>query len=152
MVNAVLLRPLPYADAGRLVLVWQDMRNRDVWDFPWPPADFADLREDVKAFEGVAALVTGRQVIAGQGDSREAEQVRTGAATPNLFRLLGTRVALGSTTVRQRTAEIGVRMAFGAQPRQVFHMMVGYGIALTAVGLVIGIAAAFKLCRQKRYR
>jgi len=96
VVNAVLLRPLPYADAGRLVLVWQDMRNRNVWDFPWPPADFADLRKDVKAFEGVAALVTGRQVIVGEGDNREAEQIRTGVATPNLFRLLGARVAIGS--------------------------------------------------------
>src|ERR671933_846551 len=37
VVNAVLLRPLPYRDADRLVLVWGDMRNRGVTDFPFPP-------------------------------------------------------------------------------------------------------------------
>ena len=96
VVNAVLLRPLPYAEPARLVHVWQDMRNRHVTDFPWPPADFADLRAQASKFDGVAALTTGRQVIVGAGLSGETEQIRTGAATPNLFRLLGTRIALGS--------------------------------------------------------
>ena len=34
VVNAVLLRPLPYNDAARLGTVWADMRNRNVVDFP----------------------------------------------------------------------------------------------------------------------
>ena len=34
VVNAVLLRPLPYGDAGRLTLIWGDMVKRDVKDFP----------------------------------------------------------------------------------------------------------------------
>ena len=45
VVNAVLIAPLPYSDPRRLVHVWQDMRNRNVSDFPWPPGDFHDLRE-----------------------------------------------------------------------------------------------------------
>ena len=93
VVNAVLLRPLPYDEPDRLVHIWQDMRNRSVSDFPWPPADFHDLRERTEAFDGVAALVTGRQVIV--GEDGETEQFRTGGATPNLFTLLGTRVAMG---------------------------------------------------------
>jgi len=68
VVNAVLLRPLPYQDPGKLVYVWEDMRNRSVTDFPWPPADFADLRAQASRFESVAALTTGRQVFVGPTD------------------------------------------------------------------------------------
>ena len=44
VVNAVLLRPLPYADAARLGTVWSDLRQRNVVDFPLPPGDFHDMR------------------------------------------------------------------------------------------------------------
>ena len=94
VVNAVLLEPLPYRDPSRLVHIWTDMRSRNVTDFPWPPADFHDLRQQATKFESVAALSTGRQVIAGVNGA-EAEHLRTGNATPNLFRLLGANVILG---------------------------------------------------------
>ena len=44
VVNAVLLRPLPYADAQRLVIVWGELRNRNVNDWPFSPPDYRDLR------------------------------------------------------------------------------------------------------------
>jgi predicted permease len=47
-----------------------------------------------------------------------------------------------STAVRQRTAEIGVRMALGAAPRSIFSLVVGHGLTLTAAGIAIGILAA----------
>ena len=96
VVDAVLLTPLPYQAPARLVHVWEDMRNRNVSDFPWPPADFHDFRAQTTAFEGIAALTTDRQVIVAGGGQGEAELVRTGAATPNLFRVLGTRIVMGS--------------------------------------------------------
>jgi putative ABC transport system permease protein len=95
VVNAVLLRPLPYDRPERLVHVANDMRARNVEDFPWPPADFHDLRSTQTVFSGVAALVTGRQVFVTPGQS-DVEQVSTGAATPNLFRVLGAGMQLGS--------------------------------------------------------
>jgi putative ABC transport system permease protein len=52
-----------------------------------------------------------------------------------------------STTVRQRTAEIGVRMAFGAQHRTIFRMMVGQGLRLSAAGIALGIVAALLMTR-----
>jgi putative ABC transport system permease protein len=52
-----------------------------------------------------------------------------------------------STVVRQRTAEIGVRMALGAAPRSIFNLVVGHGLRLTALGIVAGIAAALGLTR-----
>ena len=52
-----------------------------------------------------------------------------------------------ATSVRQRTAEIGVRMALGAAPSRIFRLMVGKGLNLTVVGIVIGIVGAFALTR-----
>jgi predicted permease len=52
-----------------------------------------------------------------------------------------------STAVRQRTAEIGVRMALGAQPENIFKLIVGSGIRLSVLGIAIGLAAALGLTR-----
>ena len=67
VVNAVLLRPLPYSDAARLGTVWSDLRNRNVKDFPLPPGDFFDLRKDTTQFDGFAAITSFRPTIGGDG-------------------------------------------------------------------------------------
>jgi hypothetical protein len=53
-----------------------------------------------------------------------------------------------ATVVRQRTAEIGVRMALGAAPASIFRLVVGHGLSLTATGLVVGLVAALALTRM----
>lgn len=52
-----------------------------------------------------------------------------------------------ATSVRQRTAEIGVRMALGAAPSRIFRLMVGKGLYLSTIGIAIGLVAAFLLTR-----
>jgi putative ABC transport system permease protein len=50
-------------------------------------------------------------------------------------------------TVSQRTREIGIRIALGAQPANVMRMVLGQGMLLTILGVGIGIAGALALTR-----
>jgi putative ABC transport system permease protein len=50
-------------------------------------------------------------------------------------------------TVAQRTHEIGIRIALGAQPRDVLWLIVRQGLALTLIGVALGAAAALALTR-----
>jgi putative ABC transport system permease protein len=96
VVDAILLRPLPYPDPDRLVLALRDMPQRDVRDFPFSNADFFDLRDGMKASlaDGAAIDVTpGRAVL--QKEDGTPEQVSYASVTTNFLHLLGAGIALG---------------------------------------------------------
>ncbi len=97
VVNAVLLRPLPYADADRLVLVQADMLARHVSDFPMPPGDLPDLRQQGTLFDQVAAVATFQAPLGEDGSA--PEQITAAPATTNIFDVLGLRAVLGRTFV-----------------------------------------------------
>jgi ABC-type antimicrobial peptide transport system permease subunit len=52
-----------------------------------------------------------------------------------------------STIVRQRTAEIGMRMVFGAPRASILNLVVGEGLRLSAVGILIGLVGALTITR-----
>src|SRR5262245_47579078 len=92
--NTVLLRPLPFKNPDRLVLVCSDMRKRSVMDFPFSDADFLDLSNGARSnFEDFAAFSTGRAIWTMEDGT--LEEVRFATVTPNFFRLIGATITLG---------------------------------------------------------
>jgi predicted permease len=104
--NAVLLQPLPYRDAGRLVVAGMDLRQRNVRGLPFSNADYIDLRDGTKTvFSDMAGVFTGRNVTP-QEDGRP-EQIRYAVVTTNFFQLMGAKILYG----RDFTADDGVPQA-----------------------------------------
>jgi putative ABC transport system permease protein len=92
LVNAVLLRPLPFPDSERLVTVWEDA---SVIGFPRgeaAPANYVDWKAQQSVFEDMAALSWRSLSLTGDG---EPERVSAYGVTSNLFPLLGVQPALG---------------------------------------------------------
>ena len=93
VVDSVLLRPLPYADPDRLMLLNSEMRNRNVPDFPFAPGDIGDIRRSVTAMSSIAGVATFPQPLV--SDNAEPEQVQTALVTANLVPTLGSELQLG---------------------------------------------------------
>lgn len=85
--------------------------------------------------------------------SRFIAQRRFNMLVLSLFGLLGIVIAavgiygVMAYVVEQRTQEIGVRMALGAQPGRVLLMMLGRAMAFVGAGMVVGLAGAWGLSR-----
>jgi len=92
--HAVLLRPLPYNDPTRLVVIGGDMRMRHNFDEPLSYENYADLREGTRdVFDDMTAVVTTRNIFA-RGDGTP-EQLKRAFVPANFFRLLGARIVGG---------------------------------------------------------
>jgi putative ABC transport system permease protein len=90
VVSGVLLRPLPYRDAGRLVRVYEVQPEFE--RFSVAPATFLDWRQQSTAFESMAAYATDSMTYAG-GDL--PERLDTASVSWELFETLGVPPALG---------------------------------------------------------
>lgn len=96
VVYAVLLRPLPFKNADRLVMVWEQNRHRG-WDHNIvSAANFKDWRKQNHVFTDMALIDPRTFNLTGSGEPLElaAEQV-----TPNLFSVLGVQPLLGRSFV-----------------------------------------------------
>jgi putative ABC transport system permease protein len=106
VVNAVLLRPLPYANAQRLVIVWGELRTRHVNDWPFSPPDLRDLQQQSgDVFEEIAGMIPAGRVALG-APGGDPEQIRVAGATTNLFQVLGVRTLLGRDFVKDDGAPV----------------------------------------------
>lgn len=91
---AVLLRPLPFADADRLVLVSEHADKFPTLSVSWP--NFSDWRTQSTSFQEFGAVRTLTMALTGDG---EPEQIPSQMVTGNLLHLLGVQPALGRPIV-----------------------------------------------------
>ena len=122
VVNAVLLRPLPYAEPDRLMIVWNEI-NAGLSRLPLSPAELLALREEDDVFEGIGGI-WGTTATLFEND--EPTHVSLGLVTSNFFPVLGVGPSLGRRFLPSETGAgegRGVilsdefwRQQFGADP------------------------------------
>ena len=123
VVDTLLLRPLPYADADRLAVVWENHVTLNATKNVVAPGNFIHWRELNQSFRELsAASMTFRTTLTGAGDATE---LRIQLVSGTLFGVLGVRPALGRDFTPQEDAPgVGVvtisdrlwRQRFGADP------------------------------------
>ena len=90
-IDAVLLRPLPYANASRLVMIWRTFSRPGITRGPMSYPDYLDWRASSRSFSDVAAFGGASLTL----EDGEPERVGGLRVSGNLFALLGIRPSLG---------------------------------------------------------
>jgi predicted permease len=141
VVNAVLLRSLPYADAERLVLVAHVTNTGD--RAPMSPANFRDVRKEVRSLEELSFWTYSGSTLTGVGDPVRLEGAGVGA---HFFEVMKAAPLLGRTfrpdenePGRNRVAVLGHgvwRQRFGSDPRIVGRTLTLDGEPYEVVGVM----------------
>ena len=98
IIDALLLRPLPYKDADRLVILWNRSPGLDITQDWFSTAQYFDIKAGHRGFEQVAIAIGGNYNLTSQG---EPERVGTIRVSSNLLPMLGQVAALGRTFQRR---------------------------------------------------
>ena len=142
VVNELLLRPLPYREAERVVMLWEvspEGRHQNTTS----RANFRSWRDQSTSFESIAAFTDQRFNLTGDG---EPEELSVQFATPELFKVLGVDPLLGRTLITE-DAESGKpdvvvlsyglwQRRFGSQPGMVGSTITLNGKRFTVVGVM----------------
>src|SRR5262245_33273349 len=111
VVNAVLLRPLPFAESERLVWLWDTTPNNSALPASLP--DFLDWKAQNRSFEHLAAFQSGNMFLdAGDG----ARETLVGQVTPEMFALLRVSPTLGRPFSSEETLPGRSRVAVLSHP------------------------------------
>ena len=148
IVNAMLLRPLPFGERSDRVVTVHSTHRMQSEDWGWGASelsyrDLLDLRA-ATAFEGLAAYVARNFTLAGE-DS--AERVQGGSVTPDLFAVLGVEPMLGRTFLAEEAAAPGLESVvilthglwqrrYGADPNIIGRGVIINDRARTVVGVM----------------
>ena len=140
LVNAVMLSPLPFPDARRLVTVEQT--RPDSAREPLSIPDYRDLRERTRAFDAMAATFQWSANLTGG----EAERIQGMKASASFFAITAARAAIGRTIDAADERGAGARVVvlthalwtrrFGARPDVLGTSIVLNGDAYTIVGVL----------------
>jgi predicted permease len=142
--NALLLRPLPYADAERLVILWNRSPGLGITEDWFSTAQYFDIKNNISAFEHVALALGANYNLTGDGG--EPERVGTIRISSNLLPMLGMKPTLGRLFVadddRDGAAGVAVisdatwQRRFGGDPTVVGRGIVLNGLPYQIVGIL----------------
>jgi len=147
VVNAVLLRPLPYDDPQQLVIVWQTnqeaLRKLGIQRLSVTYADFYDWRDQNHVFAAIAALDPRQFNLTGQGEAEKLNGVRM---TPSLFSVLGVKPVIGRDFLPEEEREGAASVAilsyglwqrrFGGDERVIGRSLTLNDASYTVVGVL----------------
>lgn len=143
VVYAVLLRPLPYSDPERLVTIWEESPQRDMYEMPVSLANLHDWQEQNGTFEQIAAYTFTQLNLTETGEPARLLTIRSSA---NLFSLVGGRPAIGRTFLPEEDKEGANRVVvlsdglwrsrFGSDPQVVGRALTLDNQSYTVVGVM----------------
>jgi predicted permease len=151
--NALLLRPLPYADPDRLAILWNRSPGLNIAEDWFSTAQYFDIRNGNSSFEDVAVALGNTVNLTGDGS--EAERIGVLRVSSNLLPMLGVHPAIGRLFVpeddvpgRSATAVLGhatwVRR-YGSDPGVLGRTIRLNGQAVEIIGVLPG---TFSLPRE----
>jgi putative ABC transport system permease protein len=143
VVDAMLLRPLPFPEPTRLVRLWECHASRGYFRNVVNPRNFLDWRDNTRSFEGMAALLGGMTNLVVQGEPIAVPGLQV---SPEFFSLLGVAPVMGRTF----SAEEGVagrdqvvvlshelwQRQFGSDTGIVGKQIIVEGLPYTVVGVM----------------
>ncbi len=144
VVNAVLLRPLPYAQPDRLAIVWNEFPGSGMARLPLSGVEVESLRQEPDLFTGVEGIwATSATVLDREG---RVAQISTGNVTPGFFALLGVDPALGRSFARDGSegpvpqgvvlSDEAWRARYGADPTLVGRTIELNGRPVAVIGVL----------------
>ena len=152
IVDGLLLRPLPYADADRLVILWNRSPGLNITEDWFSTAQYFDIKNGHHGFEQVAIAIGGNYNLTG---SREPERVGTIRVSSSLLPMLGQKATLGRLFVpdedlpgRTATAVLSYgtwARRFGSDPNVIGKKIILNGVSYDVIGVM---PRSFSLARE----
>lgn len=143
VVHTLLIKPLPYADADRLVVMWEHNLPRNRSRNVISPANYLEWKAPSQSFDRMAAFTQNRVTLTGSG---EPEELPTIVVTADLFETLGVTPVLGRGFTAgedqdgaTRTLVLGYGLwtrRFGADPNVVGRTLTINGEPATVIGVM----------------
>ena len=142
VVNAVLLRPLPYTDSEHLVVVWETKPSKGIQQELVSPPNYRDWVEQNRSFDRIGAFRAQAAVLTG---GQLPEKIETAWITPSVFEMLGIQTAIGrrfspqeDQPGRNHVAVLGYGLwqrRFGGDPGILGQTVTLDGTSFTVIGV-----------------